>query len=102
MTAALHLDWRVHARCRVADPALFFPNLQGRGIGGGPDTRRATQTAREWCQPCPVIHDCDDLAERTNSVGIWGGCLRRQPGGRIEAPVLVEPLIPAAPRRVAS
>ncbi len=104
MTAAVlgdlpGLDWRVHARCRGADPHLFHPNLHGRGVAGGPDLRGPAQVAWEWCQPCPVITQCHDLAERTRSTGIWAGCLRSQRGGRIDVPVDVIPLVPAAPKK---
>jgi hypothetical protein len=101
MTAAPHLDWRIHARCRGADPHQFHPHLQGRGVGGGPDLRGPARTAWEWCQPCPVIDNCHDLAERNDdTIGIYGGSLRYKLDGK--GPVLVVPLIPAAPRRVAS
>ena len=107
MTAAVvdlaGLDWRVHARCRGADLGDFFPHLQGCGARGGPDLREATATAWKWCQPCPVIDRCHALAERNpRTVGIWGGCLRWQRGGRITGPVEWVPLVPAAPVREAS
>ena len=106
MTAALAdlhgLDWRVHARCRGADPAQFFPHLQGR-VGGGPDLREAAATAWRYCQPCPVIDRCHALAESNpNTTGIWGGCLRWQKGGRFTGTVERVPLVPAAPVREAS
>lgn len=95
MTAALDLDWRVHARCRGADDLdQFFPE-----IGGDCNLRAASQTAWQYCQPCPVIDRCHQLAERTPaSVGIWGGCYRRRvsTGSAKTTPL---PLVPAAPKQ---
>jgi transcription factor WhiB len=101
VTAALDLDWRIDARCRGADPKQFHPHLQGRGVGGGPDLRGPSRVAWEWCQPCPVIRDCHQLAERTDdTIGIYGGSLRYKLNGK--GPVLIDPLVPAAPVREAS
>lgn len=89
--------WRVDAACRGVDPALFFPQVRP-----GRDDQRlraARFVAETYCQRCPVLALCHDLAERTKSVGIWAGSYRRALG---DASIKRVPLVPAAPKREAS
>lgn len=86
--------WRVAAACRGADPMLFFPKVTP---GRDQNRLRAAQVVAEtYCQRCPTLQQCHDLAERTKSDGLYGGSWRRALGnGSIKR----VPLIPAAPRR---
>ncbi|PSK96126.1 WhiB family redox-sensing transcriptional regulator [Murinocardiopsis flavida] len=55
--------WHEAARCRGADPGLFFP-AQGGSV----------RAAKRLCAACPVRRDC--LAEALGSgeaYGVWGG-----------------------------
>lgn len=57
------LSWQEWARCREADPELFFP------ADGQP-----AEPARRICRRCPVIRDCLDEAMRHEERhGVWGG-----------------------------
>lgn len=84
--------WRVHAACRGADPTQFFPDLTG---GGSADLRPVAAVAWRYCEGCPVLAACGELAERTRSVGIWAGAYRRQRG---DTSISSLPLVPAASR----
>lgn len=84
--------WRVAATCRGTDPTLFFPHVRP-----GRDDQRlraARMVAETFCQPCPVLAQCHQLAEHTKSVGIWAGTWRRLLGN---ARIKAVPLVPAAP-----
>ncbi|WP_083211272.1 MULTISPECIES: WhiB family transcriptional regulator [Mycolicibacterium] len=63
-------EWRVHARCREEDPALFFHPDGERGN----DRVRRQRLARQICDNCPVIQHCHDHAIRfQEAFGTWGG-----------------------------
>lgn len=63
-------DWRRHAACREADPALFFHPDGERGTA----RKHRQALARSVCAGCSVAEQC-----RTHSVvfqesfGTWGG-----------------------------
>ena len=57
-------DWRDRAACRDADPELFF------GLSPhGPDTIAALA----YCSVCPVRAECQEYADTSGAVGVWGG-----------------------------
>ena len=60
--------WRESAKCRFAEPELFFPE-------GDPDPDDQTvKQAKAMCRACPVREDCLLFALETKQVdGIWGG-----------------------------
>ena len=90
------LDWVVHAACRGADPELFFP--QAKPGRDGSEVRRASFVAQTYCQPCPVLAACHQLAEEVpGTVGIWGGSWRRLKSAGSTQTVR-RPLVSAAPR----
>ncbi|MEV0173126.1 WhiB family transcriptional regulator [Streptomyces sp. NPDC050803] len=61
-------NWRDRARCRGADPELFFP-LSGTG-----PSRRQIEEAKAVCHRCPVRGRCLAWAlEAGEESGVWGG-----------------------------
>ncbi|WP_160097416.1 WhiB family transcriptional regulator [Rhodococcus sp. T7] len=63
-------EWRLHARCRGMDIAVFYSN--------GDDSRRSQrgqeEVAKSICRQCPVIAECRECAIRFGEQhGIWGG-----------------------------
>ena len=61
-------DWMEEARCRGADPSIFFPVGSKKRLPA--EARRA---AREFCGACPVQEECLDYAIRNKEEdGIWG------------------------------
>lgn len=60
--------WREDARCRGADPMLFFPaGTMGESLG-------AIAEAKAVCRSCAVQEPCLEYAVQTNQdKGIWGG-----------------------------
>jgi WhiB family redox-sensing transcriptional regulator len=63
--------WQEQARCRGADPVLFFgPNAFE------PKHERAERedAAKAICALCPVVFECRDWAiEHGEAYGVWGG-----------------------------
>ncbi|MBC3191680.1 WhiB family transcriptional regulator [Pseudonocardia sp. C8] len=67
------MDWRDEARCRTADPELFFPEP-----GRGQQTRRQVARAVAICHTCPVRTPCLEWAIRhREQFGVWGGVTAR-------------------------
>jgi WhiB family redox-sensing transcriptional regulator len=63
-------DWRAVARCRTADPDLFF---HPDGERAGARTDRMNR-AKQVCNACPVTRQCADHALDTREgFGVWGG-----------------------------
>ncbi|MCV7067917.1 WhiB family transcriptional regulator [Mycolicibacterium farcinogenes] len=63
-------EWRVQARCRDEDPALFF-HPDGERTR---DRAQRQQLARQICSNCPVVRQCHDHAVRfQEAFGTWGG-----------------------------
>lgn len=57
--------WHARAACVVADPELFVGDRRG-----GPE-------AFAFCERCPVVAHCEELATRNGeNYGVWGGSLR--------------------------
>lgn len=70
-TAATGTEWQEHARCRSADPSLFFsPNT-----GETKEERLARERrAKAVCAQCPVRRACLDYAlAMREPYGVWGG-----------------------------
>lgn len=63
---AISADWRTDAKCKDADPSLFFPEPGATGI-----------EAKELCAACPVREQCLTEGLRVDLEGIWGGMNRR-------------------------
>lgn len=61
--------WMAKGACLEHDPDLFHP---GRGQTG--------QKAIAICQTCPVMVECGEYAEATDSLGVWGGKMRSRNG----------------------
>ena len=59
--------WRSDARCRDADPGLFFP------IGKGAEATRQTLAAKALCAVCLAQDACLNYALATEQEGVWGG-----------------------------
>jgi WhiB family redox-sensing transcriptional regulator len=60
--------WMAHARCREADPALFYPRFADQSF-----------YAKRVCDSCPVAAECLDFALDTaeyDDHGVWGGLTR--------------------------
>jgi WhiB family transcriptional regulator, redox-sensing transcriptional regulator len=66
-------EWRYAARCRHADPELFFP------AGTAGPALRQEALAKRICADCPVRMPCLRWALRHGvEFGIWGGIDERQ------------------------
>ncbi|POM24090.1 Transcriptional regulator WhiB [Actinomadura rubteroloni] len=64
------VPWHERARCRDADPDLFFA-LAGQ--------RTAIAEAKQICAACPVRAACLDQALADESLeGVWGGTTERE------------------------
>lgn len=62
--------WRVEARCRGEDPALFFHPDGERGKA----RKHRQRLAKRICADCPVISQCRQHAIAfQESFGTWGG-----------------------------
>ena len=67
--AVLSEEWRLQARCRGMDPALFFHPDGERGRARAQRESRA----KEMCRQCPVIVQCREHALAVSEpYGIWG------------------------------
>ncbi|WP_280834417.1 WhiB family transcriptional regulator [Mycolicibacterium frederiksbergense] len=63
-------SWQLRARCRAADPNLFF---HPEGERGGARARRQAQ-AKQVCATCPVTRQCREHALTfQEAFGTWGG-----------------------------
>lgn len=58
-------DWENQAECRFVDSDVFYPSHNDlRGI----------RDAKRFCERCPVIFECLELALRTNDMhAVMGG-----------------------------
>lgn len=69
--ADVSLRWQEQARCRGADPVLFFgPNAFE------PKHERAEreEAAKAICALCPVVFECRSWAiDHGEAYGVWGG-----------------------------
>jgi WhiB family redox-sensing transcriptional regulator len=64
----MNRDWTLNARCRGMDTNLFFPT--GVGVQG----RKQAEAAAAICAECPVIVECRQYRDATDSAwGVWGG-----------------------------
>jgi WhiB family redox-sensing transcriptional regulator len=62
------MDWRHRARCRDADPELFFP------VGTTGPAEAQVQAAKAICALCPVRDECLQWAlDTAQDAGVWGG-----------------------------
>lgn len=62
------INWRDRARCRGADPEIFFPL----------DDEDAAE-AKEICASCPVREACLEYAiTHRERIGVWGGLTERE------------------------
>ncbi|QDQ95069.1 WhiB family transcriptional regulator [Rhodococcus sp. WB9] len=67
-------DWRLHARCRGMDIAVFYS-----GDDYHHSQRRQEQVAKTICRQCPVITECRECAIHFGEQhGIWGGLNPRE------------------------
>lgn len=63
-------SWQLAARCRTADPDLFFHPEHERASA----RRRRQQRAKQICDECPVRDECRTAAIRNREgYGVWGG-----------------------------
>jgi len=63
-------SWQLSARCRGADPSMFFHADGERGSS----RRQRECKAKRFCVQCPVIVQCRDYSLRfQEQYGIWGG-----------------------------
>ena len=58
------MDWAKFARCRGADPAMFFP------VNG---SYHKVEKLKAYCEPCPVREQCAEWGIRHEHLGVWGG-----------------------------
>lgn len=58
-----------NAKCRDADPELFFPDEADH---------RGRLAAKAFCATCPLIWDCGEWAIANQPDGIWGGTDRQE------------------------
>lgn len=63
------IDWRASARCRDADPGLFFS-----------EDPALVDAAKRICASCAVREECREFG-RTERFGVWGGVWRSQSEG---------------------
>jgi WhiB family redox-sensing transcriptional regulator len=62
------MDWRNQARCKDADPELFF------AVGTAGPALLQIQEAKAVCGRCPVRERCLQWAlEERQEYGVWGG-----------------------------
>jgi len=58
-------DWREQAKCKSADPDVFFPD---------PENEKTTMEAKRICGGCAVRAECLQYALRKGeNTGVWGG-----------------------------
>jgi WhiB family transcriptional regulator, redox-sensing transcriptional regulator len=70
----MNLAWRQQARCRGADPAIFYPVS---------DEDEALE-AKAVCASCPVREPCLEYAIAVREKhGVWGGLTERERRGLI-------------------
>ena len=63
-------DWQLSARCRGADPSMFFHPDGERGLS----RRRRDREAKRLCAQCRVVMQCLDYSLRFREpFGVWGG-----------------------------
>lgn len=75
--------WRGLARCKDADPALFF----GPGYEEAQAKFRREERARAVCAGCPVTAACLTFAlEHGERAGVWGGLNEEERAGLRERP----------------
>jgi WhiB family redox-sensing transcriptional regulator len=58
------------ARCRGADPSMFFHGDGERGL----NRRQRELTAKQFCAQCPVAKQCREYSLTFHEpYGVWGG-----------------------------
>jgi WhiB family redox-sensing transcriptional regulator len=63
-------DWQLSARCRGADPSMFFYSDGERGLR----RRQRERTANQLCAQYPVVMQCRNYSLTFQEpFGIWGG-----------------------------
>lgn len=63
-------EWQYQGSCRDADPELFFHPEGERGAA----RRRRAESAKAYCQHCPVLDKCRERSlEAREPFGVWGG-----------------------------
>ncbi|QRY48928.1 WhiB family transcriptional regulator [Mycolicibacterium boenickei] len=63
-------EWRLRARCRGMNPAVFFHPHGERGHA----RRRRAEYAKAICAECPVVQMCRTYSlGRNERFGVWGG-----------------------------
>lgn len=83
---SLH-PWLAKAKCKGVDPVLFFPDPED------PEYRQKRHVAEKFCQDCPVIIKCAELAaENKESQGVWGGSAGWSHRSRKENTLYIEKL----------
>jgi WhiB family redox-sensing transcriptional regulator len=68
-------EWQDQARCKNADPDLFYPDPpEATGKAAAAAYRARVETATTYCEFCPVKAEClTDAKDRGEQNGIWGG-----------------------------
>jgi WhiB family transcriptional regulator, redox-sensing transcriptional regulator len=68
-------EWQLLARCRGADPSMFFHGDGERGLS----RQRRERKAKQFCAPCPVRIQCLLYSLRFHEpYGVWGGVAERE------------------------
>lgn len=62
------LEWQKDARCKGADPSLFFQE----------ENPNNPNSYTKFCDGCPVKGDCLNTAILYGFSGIWGGTTEQQ------------------------
>lgn len=76
-------EWRLWARCRGMNPALFF---HPDGERGHARARRA-EYAKAICAECPVVQECRTYSlDRNERFGVWGGVSEEERDAILENP----------------
>jgi|SRR5688572_16509567 WhiB family transcriptional regulator, redox-sensing transcriptional regulator len=76
-------SWQLSARCRGADPSMFFRDDGARGL----KRRRRELKAKEFCAQCPVVMQCLHYSLTAQEpFGIWGGLTEDERGELLGRP----------------
>jgi WhiB family redox-sensing transcriptional regulator len=75
--------WQLSARCRGADPSMFFHADGERGSS----RQQRECNAKRFCAQCPVIVQCRDYSLMFEEpYGIWGGLTEVERRRMLEPP----------------
>jgi hypothetical protein len=69
-------DWLDRAACLGiirTDPEYYAYVWPARHVGAATKTFNYGRFIEKYCDRCPVRDECRDYANRSNSLGIWGG-----------------------------